>query len=132
MVWSETPSLLLPALIIAMIGFTEAAAIARTYAVVEARLEPEPRVPRPGRCEHRELGSGGFPVGASFSRSALNRLAGAKTALSAAITGATVLGRSEYRIPLNKLQRTETSCDKLSERTRIRTSFNTKVTTENP
>jgi len=33
---------------------------------------------------------GGFPVGASFSRSALNRLAGAKTNMSGLVTGLTV------------------------------------------
>ena len=92
MVWSETPSLLLPAAIIAVIGFTEAAAIARTYAVVDRRdWSPNREFLAQGVANIASSVSGGFPVGASFSRSALNRMAGAKTALSAAVTGTIVL-----------------------------------------
>jgi SulP family sulfate permease len=88
----DIPKLVVPAFVIALIGFAEASSIARTYAALD----------RTGWDANREFVSqgaanvaaglfGGFPVGASFSRSALNRLAGAKTNFSALVTGLAVL-----------------------------------------
>jgi sulfate permease, SulP family len=88
----DIPRLLVPAFVIALIGFAEASSIARTYAAID----------RTGWDANREFVSqgaanvaagffGGFPVGASFSRSALNRLAGAKTNFSGLVTGLAVL-----------------------------------------
>ncbi len=92
LVWGSTLPLLLPALVIAVIGFTEAAAIARTYAVMDRRgWDPNREFLAQGAANIASSIAGGFPVGASFSRSALNRLAGAKTNLSAAVTGVALL-----------------------------------------
>lgn len=89
---STIPDLIAPALIIALVGFSEASAIARSFS------EGTPLVWNPDR-EFVSQGIanvasgifGGFPAGASFSRSAVNRHAGATTAWSGALTGVVVL-----------------------------------------
>ena len=90
--WESTASLLIPAFAIALVGFAEPASIARTFAAEE-------RLPWNANREMVGQGvanlaagiSGAFPVGGSFSRSSLNRLAGATSPWSGAITGAFVL-----------------------------------------
>ena len=90
--WSAAPGLLLPAAVIALVGFAEPASIARTFAAAD-------RLPWSANREMVSQGvanlasavSGAFPVGGSFSRSSLNRVAGATSAWSGAITGAFVL-----------------------------------------
>ena len=90
--WSEASGLLLPAAVIALVGFAEPASIARTFAAAE-------RLPWNASREMISQGvanlaagvSGAFPVGGSFSRSSLNRMAGATSAWSGAVTGAFVL-----------------------------------------
>jgi SulP family sulfate permease len=82
---SSLPELIVPALVIALIGFVEASSIARTYATLD-------RKPWNANREFLSQGAfGGFPVGASFSRSALNRLAGARSTASGLVTGLVVL-----------------------------------------
>jgi SulP family sulfate permease len=86
------PTLVVSGGIIALVGFAEAASVAQTFAE-QAREEWDP---------NREFVSqgvanvaaglfGGFPVGGSFSRSALNKHAGAMTRASGGVTGLTVL-----------------------------------------
>lgn len=90
--WGDIGVLLLPAAIIALVGFAEPAAIARSLATRD-------RIPWSADSELVSLGvanvasgvTGGFPVGGSFGRSALNRLAGARTAWSGGVTGLAVL-----------------------------------------
>lgn len=90
--WSSAWQLVLPALAIALVGFAEPASIARTFAT-------EDREPWSANREFVSQGvanvtaavSGAFPVGGSFSRSSLNRVAGAATPWAGAITGLTVL-----------------------------------------
>jgi SulP family sulfate permease len=90
--WGRLPDLLLSGFIIALVGFAEAATVAQLYA------EREKQVWRPNR-EFISQGaanlvagvSGGFPVGGSFSRSALAHLAGARTQLAGGITGVALL-----------------------------------------
>jgi sulfate permease, SulP family len=90
--WRELPSLIAPGAVIALLGFAEAASIARAYATLDRRIwDPDREFVGQGAANIAAAFSGGFPVGASFSRSALNRLAGARTALSAVVTGLTVL-----------------------------------------
>jgi sulfate permease, SulP family len=85
-------SLALPALVIAVIGFAEAASIGRTYATMDrARWDSSREFIGQGVANLAAAVTGGFPVGASFSRSALNRMAGAVSNASAVVTGATVL-----------------------------------------
>lgn len=90
--WGELPGLLLPGIVIALIGFTEAAAISTVFAAED----------REGWSANREFISqgvanvasgisGGFPVGGSFARSSVNRLSGARTRWSGAVTGLVVL-----------------------------------------
>ncbi len=86
--WSSLGSLTLPAIAIALVGFAEPASIARTFAA-------EDREPWSANREFVSQGvanlvaglSGAFPVGGSFSRSALNRVAGATSPWAGAITG---------------------------------------------
>ncbi len=90
--WQAAPGLLVGALVLALVGFGEAASIGRDFAA-KAR-----RPWRPGR-EFVSQGVAnvaaglfsGFPVGASFSRSALNRLLGATSRWSGFVTGLVLL-----------------------------------------
>ena len=90
--WAEAPSLLLPAAVIALVGFAEPASIARTFAAAD-RLpwNANREMVSQGVANLASAVSGAFPVGGSFSRSSLNRMAGATSAWSGAITGAFVL-----------------------------------------
>lgn len=90
--WRELPSLLVPGAVIAIIGFAEAASIGRTYAAAERKAWDADREFQGQGLANLAAGvSGGFPVGASFSRSALNRAAGARTSFSSVVTGLAVL-----------------------------------------
>lgn len=85
------PSLVVPALVIALLGFAEASSIARTYAAADRkRWDANREFVSQGMANIAAGAFGGFPVGASFSRSALNRLAGAKSNRSALVTGLAV------------------------------------------
>jgi len=90
--WREAPHLVAGAAVIALLGFAEAASIARTYAAMDRhRWDADREFLAQGVANVAAAFSGGFPVGASFSRSALNRLAGARTTASGFVTGAVVL-----------------------------------------
>jgi SulP family sulfate permease len=90
--WAHLPSLLLPALVIALIGFAEPAAIARQYATAERHhWDPNREMVSQGLANVAAGLGGGYAVGGSFSRTALNRLAGARTRVSGALTGLLVL-----------------------------------------
>jgi sulfate permease, SulP family len=83
--------LIVPAFVIALLGFAEASSIARTYAALERkRWNANREFVSQGVANLAAGAFGGFPVGASFSRSALNRLAGAKTNASGLVTGLAV------------------------------------------
>jgi SulP family sulfate permease len=90
--WHEAPRLVVGAVVIALLGFAEAASIARTYAAIDRdRWNPNREFVSQGVANVAAAFTGGFPVGASFSRSALNRLAGARTTASGFVTGLVVL-----------------------------------------
>lgn len=90
--WSDAAGLLLPAAVIALVGFAEPASIARTFAAADRlRWDPNREMVSQGVANLAAGVSGAFPVGGSFSRSTLNRMAGATSAWSGAITGAFVL-----------------------------------------
>jgi SulP family sulfate permease len=90
--WRSLPELVAPALVIALVGFAEASSIARTYATRDrTRWNANREFVSQGVANVAAGVFGGFPVGASFSRSALNRLAGARSTASALVTGAAVL-----------------------------------------
>ncbi|MCO4760712.1 MAG: SulP family inorganic anion transporter [Myxococcales bacterium] len=90
--WHRTPELLLPGAVIALVGFAEAASIGQTFAEME-RVHWDPNREFVGQGVANIVAglTSGFPIGGSFSRSALTHLAGGRTRLAGAITGATVL-----------------------------------------
>jgi len=90
--WEEIPTLLLGAVIIALVGFAEPASIARTFAnETGERWDADQEMLASGVANFVAAFSGAYPVGGSFSRSSINRLAGAKTRLSGGVTGLIVL-----------------------------------------
>jgi SulP family sulfate permease len=90
--WGSLPSLLVSGVVIALIGFAEAAAISRTYAARDrTSWSPDREFVSQGVANLVSGISGGFPVGGSFSRSSIDRLAGGKTRWAGAITGLVVL-----------------------------------------
>jgi sulfate permease, SulP family len=90
--WASLPALMVPAAVIAVVGFAEPAAIARRYATLERRRwNPSRELVSQGVANLASALGGGFPVGGSFSRSALLRDAGARTRLAGAISGVVVL-----------------------------------------
>jgi SulP family sulfate permease len=90
--WSAVPALVLPGLVIALVGFAEPAAIARTYALVDRqRWSPDREFVSQGVANLAAGLSAGFPVGGSFARTSVNRLSGGRTRWSGAVTGLVVL-----------------------------------------
>ncbi len=90
--WSRALELLIPGAIIALVGFAEVASVAQSFAEESRRpWDPNAEFVGQGVANLAAGVAGGFPVGGSFSRSAVNRLAGAQTRWSGAITGLTVL-----------------------------------------
>jgi SulP family sulfate permease len=90
--WSDLSSLLIPGAVIALVGFAEPASIARMFAAQDReRWSPSRELISQGVANVAAGISGGFPVGGSFSRSSIARLAGARTRWAGAITGLVVL-----------------------------------------
>ncbi len=90
--WSSLGHLIIPALVIAVVGFSEPAAIARHYATLERkRWDANRELISQGVANLAAGIGGGFPAGGSFSRSALVRDAGARTRMAGGITGLVVL-----------------------------------------
>lgn len=90
--WSRIGELVLPGVAIALVGFAEAAAIARSYSAQDRRRwDADREFVGQGLANVVAAFSGGFPVGGSFGRSAVNRVSGARTRWSGAVTGAAVL-----------------------------------------
>lgn len=90
--WGDVPALLLPAVVIAVVGFAEPASIARKYAAEDRTFwDSNKEFKGQGLANIASGIAGGYPVGGSFSRTALNRLGGARTRWSGAITGLSVL-----------------------------------------
>ena len=90
--WASLPELIIPSFVIAIVGFAEPAAIARTFAAEEeTRWDPNREMVSQGIANLASAISQAFPVGGSFGRSALNRFAGATSTWAGAITGAFVL-----------------------------------------
>ena len=86
--WSELGHLLVPGLVIAFVGFAEPAAIARTLATQErVRWSADRELLAQGAANVASGLLGSFPVGGSFSRTTLARLAGARTRWCGAVVG---------------------------------------------
>jgi SulP family sulfate permease len=90
--WSETPSLLLFGVVIALVGFAEAASISRQYASEDRETwDPDREFAGQGLANVAAGVFQGYPAGGSFSRSSLNRLSGARTRWSGVLAGIVVL-----------------------------------------
>ncbi|MDN5859213.1 MAG: hypothetical protein L0H84_11380, partial [Pseudonocardia sp.] len=90
--WSQLPALALSGVVIALIGFTEAASISRRFASEErSRWSADREFLSQGVANLAAACAGGYPCGGSFSRSSINRLSGARTRLAGGVTGLTVL-----------------------------------------
>ena len=90
--WGSTGSLLVGGILIALVGYAEPASIARVFADAEGQKWSASReFVSQGVANVVAAFSGSFPVGGSFSRSSLHRLAGARTRWSGLVTGVTVL-----------------------------------------
>ncbi|MCY4086492.1 MAG: SulP family inorganic anion transporter [Actinomycetia bacterium] len=104
--WGALPALLVGGAVIALVGFAEPSSIARTFATADRqRWNADRELVSQGSANIVAAVSGGFPVGGSFSRSALNRQAGARTRWSGAITGAVVLAFLPFAGSLESLPR---------------------------
>lgn len=90
--WGSVPELVIPAAVIAVVGFAEPASISRRYATQDrTRWDPDKEFIGQGLANVAAGAVSGYPAGGSFSRSALNRMSGARTRWSGAITGLVVL-----------------------------------------
>ncbi len=90
--WDEIPTLLAGALVIALIGFAEPVSIARTFAnETGTRWDANREFMASGVANAVSSFAGGYPVGGSFSRSSVNKLAGATTRWAGGVTGLVVL-----------------------------------------
>lgn len=91
--WNQAGSLVVGAAVISLVGFAEPVSIARTYAQETGqRWDPDQEFRASGIANAVASICGGYPIGGSFSRSSVNRLAGAQTRASGGITGLIVLG----------------------------------------
>lgn len=98
--------LLIPAGVIALLGFAEVAAISRTFAMQDReRWDPNREFVSQGMANIAAAVSGGFPVGGSFSRSSIARAAGTKTRWAGAITGVAVLAFLPFANVISPLPR---------------------------
>ena len=90
--WRHLPALVFPGVVIALVGFAETAAIARSFVTQDrARWSPDREFLAQGAANLVAGICGGMPVDGSLSRSSLNHLSGAVTRWSGAVTGLTVL-----------------------------------------
>ena len=106
MPWERTLELVMPAAIIATVGFAEPTAIARTMALQDReRWNADRELVSQGLANIASGVSGGFPVGGSFSRSGMMRFAGAQTRWAGAVTGLAVLAFMPFAGILSDLPR---------------------------
>ncbi len=90
--WDRFTDLIVPAVVIALVGFAEPATIARTFAAQEREpWNADRELLSQGVANVAAAVSGAFPVGGSFSRSAVAKNAGATSQWAGAISGLAVL-----------------------------------------
>ncbi|HSG47887.1 MAG TPA: SulP family inorganic anion transporter [Longimicrobiales bacterium] len=104
--WRTLPDLMVPGIVIALVGFAEAASISRTFATQDREpWDPNKEFVGQGLANIASGLSGGFPVGGSFSRSSINRIAGARSRWSGAVSGVVVLAFLPFAFVLAPLPR---------------------------
>jgi len=102
--WSATGSLLVPAFAISLVGFAEPSSIARTFAAQDRTVwSANKEFVSQGVANLAAGFSGAFPVGGSFSRSSLSRVAGATSRWAGAITGLAVFVAIPFTPVLERL-----------------------------
>ena len=102
--WGSVGSLFVGGLVIALVGFAEPASIAREFAKADkSAWDANREFFASGLANMTSAVSGAFPVGGSFSRSSVNRLAGARTRWSGGVTGLVVLGFLSFASVLDGL-----------------------------
>ncbi len=90
--WGSVGSLLSGGLVIALIGFAEPASIARAFAnESQSRWSSSREFVASGLANIVAGVTGAYPVGGSFARSSVNKVAGAETRWSGAITAVLIL-----------------------------------------
>ncbi|MCP4872439.1 MAG: SulP family inorganic anion transporter [Proteobacteria bacterium] len=90
--WASTAQLILPGIVIALVGFAEAAAISKVFADADGEdWDVDREFTSQGAANVAAGLFGGFPTGGSFSRSALDREAGGVTRWSGLIAGVAIL-----------------------------------------
>ncbi len=104
--WGSTGSLVVAGVVIALVGFAEPASISRMFATADRQPWSADREFISQGLANVAAGlSGAFPVGGSFSRSSLNRLAGARSRWSGLVTGVAVLAFLPFADVLEQLPR---------------------------
>ncbi len=99
--WNSIRALLSAALVIALVAFMEAIAIAKAMAAkTRERIDPNQELIGQGLANITASFSQSYPVSGSFSRSAVNIGAGAVTGLSSVISGLLVLLTLLFLTPL--------------------------------
>ncbi|MEQ1661736.1 MAG: SulP family inorganic anion transporter [Thiobacillus sp.] len=99
--WDAFGSLLSAAIVISLVGFMEAISIAKAMAAkTKDRVDPNQELIGQGLANLVGSASQAFPVSGSFSRSAVNMNAGAKTGMCSVITGVLVLATLLFLTPL--------------------------------
>jgi SulP family sulfate permease len=104
--WTRVPSLVLPGIVIALVGFSEAASISRTFASEDReRWNADREFLSQGAANLASGLSGGFPVGGSFARSALARVTHASSRWAGLVAGVGVLAFLPFSGVLSPLPR---------------------------
>ena len=99
--WDMLGSLLAAAIVISLVGFMEAISIAKAIAAkTKQKIDPNQELIGQGLANLVGAATQSFPVSGSFSRSAVNINAGAKTGMSSVITAAFVLLTLLFLTPL--------------------------------
>ncbi len=99
--WDMMGSLLSAAIVISLVGFMEAISIAKAIAAkTKQKVDPNQELIGQGLANIVGAATQSFPVSGSFSRSAVNINAGAKTGMSSVFTGLFVLLTLLFLTPL--------------------------------
>ncbi|MBI5110246.1 MAG: SulP family inorganic anion transporter [Rhodocyclales bacterium] len=99
--WDMFGSLLASAIVISLVGFMEAISIAKAIAAkTKQKIDPNQELIGQGLGNLVGAATQSFPVSGSFSRSAVNINAGARTGMSSVITAAFVLLTLLFLTPL--------------------------------
>jgi SulP family sulfate permease len=99
---TETIRALVPAAVaVALVGFVESISVAKAIAVREKyRIDPDQELVALGLANVSAAFSSGFPVAGSFSRTAVNHQAGARTQLAAVVSATMIVLTLLFLTPL--------------------------------